>query len=94
MYIGSHLKKFALKRGIKLWVTKHSNGDEVLNIYHVERDRLLCNFDGYNGKYLRGQHKLLNKEQFNRVPYTITNEQELTDFIKWLHQLIVNGEIE
>lgn len=53
MYIGKDIRQRANELGLKLYVTKH--GDKcVLNIYDLEYDRMLCNYDGYGGKFIRG----------------------------------------
>lgn len=87
MYVGSHIKKFANRIGLKLYVSKHEE-KTVLNIYDIEADRLLVNYDGYGGKYIRGKHKLLNAEQFNQLPLTISNEQQLLDLIVQVESML------
>lgn len=87
MYIGKDIRQRANELGLKLYVTKH--GDKcVLNIYDLEYDRMLCNYDGYGGKFIRGRHKLLSREAFNKLPFTITKYRQLHDVLVLLHEIV------
>lgn len=46
MRIGSGLRNCALNRGMKLWVSK-KDGFEVVNLYDLRDDRLICNWNKY-----------------------------------------------
>lgn len=83
MYIGANIKKYALKLGFKLWVTKHED-HTVLNIYDVERDRLVVNYDGYGKGYVRGKVKLLPQYRLSELPMTLGNEKHLADLLRKL----------
>lgn len=87
MYIGKDIRQRANELGLKLYVTKH--GDKcVLNIYDTEYDRMLCNYDGYGGKFIRGRNKLLSREAFNKLPFTITKYRQLHDTLVVLHEIV------
>lgn len=87
MYIGKDIRQRANELGMKLYVTKH--GDKcVLNIYDTEYDRMLCNYDGYGGKFIRGRHKLLSREAFNKLPFTITKYRQLHETLGVLHEIV------
>nr|DAI80184.1 MAG TPA: hypothetical protein [Caudoviricetes sp.] len=87
MYIGKDIRQRANELGLKLYVTKHDD-QVVLNIYDLEYDRMLCNYDGYGGKFIRGRHKLLSREAFSKLPLTITKYRQLHETLKALHEIV------
>lgn len=80
VYVGKHAKNLADSLGLKLWVTKHDD-KQVLNIYCRKRDRLLCNYDGYNGNYMRGKFKIMSEAAFKTLPFVVMTKKSLIGLI-------------
>lgn len=94
MYIGKRAKEFANTIGLKLWVTKHDCGKQVLNIYDIERDRMLVNYEGYGKGFCRGRRKILAESAFRKLPFTIGTNRKLTETLEQIALFVKNGEIE
>lgn len=87
MYIGKDIRQRANDLGLKLYVTKH--GDKcVLNIYDLEYDRMLCNYDGYGGKFIRGASQAVKPRGVQQLPFTITKYRQLHDTLVMLHEIV------
>lgn len=86
VYVGKHVKNLADSLGLKLWVTNHDD-KQVLNIYCRERDRLLCNYDGYNGNYMRGKFKIMSEEAFRKLPFVVMTKKSLINLVKQIHEI-------
>lgn len=62
MRISSGLRNCALNRGMKLWVSK-KDGLEVVNLYDLRDDRLICNWNKYgDGSLIPAINKKLSAE--------------------------------
>lgn len=68
MRISSGLRNCALNRGMKLWVSK-KDGFEVVNLYDLRDDRLICNWNKYgDGSLIPAiNKKLSSKFVFNTI---------------------------
>lgn len=87
MYIGKDLRSKANNLGLKLYVSKR-DGKSVLNIYDIEHDRLLCNYDGYGGKFIRGRHKILRREAFLTLPIVLTKYKHIHELLEVMHDIV------
>ena len=80
MRISSGLRNYALNRGMKLWVSK-KDGLEVVNLYDLRDDRLICNWNKYgDGSLIPAINKKLSAE-FRFHTCMIKNEIIMIDVL-------------
>lgn len=86
MRITKEIRGFCRNNGVKIYVSGERRN--LVNLYDMRDDRLICNFELLGGFLIKGRNKKLPEIVWNFLPALIHNEQELVNTIKRIKFII------